>query len=120
MSECKIQNAKCKVQNEKYSPEGTWGLEAGPGGRLNMQQRRKELRATSEPVTAGSAMGNVKQQAEVSSLAAHAKLPPEARAQLAAREKMMADVVTFAKDNPEEASQLLRVWLTGGEPPKPA
>lgn len=84
-----------------------------------MLKRRKELKAKSGPVTPGLPPGKVEKPGEVSSLAAHAKLPPEARAQMEAREQMTADVVKFAKDNPEEASKLLRVWLAGGGPPKP-
>ncbi len=41
------------------------------------------------------------------------KLSPEARARLAAREKTTAAVLKFARDDPEAASQLLRVWLAG-------
>ncbi len=41
------------------------------------------------------------------------KLSPEARARLAAREKTTAAVLKFAQDDPEAASQLLRVWLAG-------
>ncbi len=41
------------------------------------------------------------------------KFSPEARARLAAREKTTAEVLKFARDDPEAASQLLRVWLTG-------
>ena len=84
-----------------------------------MLKRRKELKAKSGPVPPGPTPGKVEKQPEVSSLAAHAKPSPEARAQVVAREQMTADVVKFAKDNPEAASQLLRVWLTGGGPPKP-
>ena len=93
--------------------------EASSGSQPNMMKRLKKLSAKSGPITPGMPSGKVKKQPEVSSLAAHAKLPPEAQAQLVAREQMMADVVKFAKDNPEEASQLLRVWLTGGGPPQP-
>ncbi len=41
------------------------------------------------------------------------KLSPEARAHLAAREKTTAEVLKFARDDPESASKLLRVWLAG-------
>lgn len=41
------------------------------------------------------------------------KLSPEARAHLAAREKTTAEVLKFARDDPEAASKLLRVWLAG-------
>ena len=80
-----------------------------------MLKRLKRLKAKPGIITPGLPAGKAGKQAEVSSLAAHAKLPPEARA----REQMMADVVKFAKENPEEASQLLRVWLAGGDPPNP-
>ncbi len=41
------------------------------------------------------------------------KLSPAARARLAVREKTTAEVLKFAQDEPEAASKLLRVWLTG-------
>ncbi len=41
------------------------------------------------------------------------KLTPEARARLAAREKTTAEVLKFARDDPEAASKLLRIWLAG-------
>ncbi len=84
-----------------------------------MLKRRKEQKAKSGPVTPGLPPGKVEKPGEVSSLAAHAKLSPEARAELESPEQMTADVLKFAKDNPEEASKLLRLWLAGGEPPKP-
>jgi flagellar biosynthesis/type III secretory pathway M-ring protein FliF/YscJ len=48
---------------------------------------------------------------EVTSDAFLSKLSPEARAQLEANEKIMADVRKFVEEHPEEAGQLLRVWL---------
>ncbi len=41
------------------------------------------------------------------------KLSPEARARLAAKEKTIAEVFKFARDDPEAAGKLLRVWLAG-------
>ena len=141
----KIQNEKCKMKNIPQGAHRGWSLiaecwgpetgldmfprggyfygdrenAAGPGAQPNMLKRRKELKAKSGPVTTGPPPGKVEKQPEVSSLAAYGKLSPEARAQLAAREQMMADVIKFAQDNPAEASQLLRVWLAGGGRPKP-
>lgn len=43
------------------------------------------------------------------------KLSPEARAELEVREKMMEEVRKFVEENPEAASQLLRVWLSAGK-----
>ncbi len=40
------------------------------------------------------------------------KLSPEARAKLKAHDKMMTEVVDHAKTNPEDASRLIRSWLT--------
>jgi flagellar biosynthesis/type III secretory pathway M-ring protein FliF/YscJ len=48
---------------------------------------------------------------EVTSDAFLSKLSPEAQAQLEANEKIMADVKKFVEEHPEEAGQLLRVWL---------
>ncbi|UCD37981.1 MAG: hypothetical protein JSW54_00390 [Fidelibacterota bacterium] len=47
-----------------------------------------------------------------------AKLSPEARAQLEVQEKQMEAVRKFVEENPEEASQLLRVWLAQGKEQK--
>jgi flagellar biosynthesis/type III secretory pathway M-ring protein FliF/YscJ len=48
---------------------------------------------------------------EVTSDVFLSKLSPEAQAQLEADEKIMADVRKFVEEHPEEAGQLLRVWL---------
>ena len=39
-------------------------------------------------------------------------LSPEAKARLKAKEKMVVTVSEFVKNNPEEASQLFRLWIT--------
>ena len=41
-----------------------------------------------------------------------AKLSPEARAKLKAKDKMTSEVVEYAKDNPEDTAKLLRTWMT--------
>lgn len=41
-----------------------------------------------------------------------AKLSPEARAKLKAKDKMTSEVVSYSKDNPEDAARLIRSWLT--------
>lgn len=43
------------------------------------------------------------------------KLSPEARARLEVQDKMMKEVLKFFEENPEEASQMLRAWLTAGK-----
>ncbi|MFH1853554.1 MAG: flagellar basal-body MS-ring/collar protein FliF [Candidatus Neomarinimicrobiota bacterium] len=48
------------------------------------------------------------------------KLNPEARAKLKAHDKMIKEVVDHAKGNPEDASRLIRSWLTQPVAPKPA
>lgn len=40
------------------------------------------------------------------------KLSPEARAKLKAKDKMTAEVIEFTKQSPEDASKLIRSWLT--------
>ena len=50
---------------------------------------------------------------EVTSDAFLSKLSPEARARLEIQDRMMKDVLKFIEENPEEASRLLRAWLTG-------
>ena len=42
------------------------------------------------------------------------KLTPETRALLEQQDKIMADVRAFAKDHPEEADKVLRIWLSKG------
>ena len=42
-------------------------------------------------------------------------LSPEAKARLKAKEKMVETVKDFVKNNPEDASQLFRLWMTKGE-----
>ncbi len=41
-----------------------------------------------------------------------AKLSPEARAKLQAKDKMTEEVVDYSKDNPEDTAKLLRTWMT--------
>ncbi|MQY64670.1 MAG: hypothetical protein GH143_10295 [Calditrichaeota bacterium] len=52
---------------------------------------------------------------EVTSDAFLSKLSPEARARLETQDRMMKDVLKFIEENPEEASRLLRAWLTRKE-----
>ncbi len=40
------------------------------------------------------------------------KLSPEARARLRANDKMTQEVLKYAKDHPEQATSLMRAWLT--------
>lgn len=40
------------------------------------------------------------------------KLSPDARAKMKANDKMITEVVDHAKKNPEDASRLIRSWLT--------
>ncbi|NOZ08224.1 MAG: flagellar M-ring protein FliF [FCB group bacterium] len=49
---------------------------------------------------------------EVSEDAYITKLSPEARAKLKAKDRMTEDVVTYAKESPEDAARLIRSWLT--------
>ncbi len=51
-------------------------------------------------------------EAEISEDFYMAKLSPEARAKLKAKDKMTAEVIGFATNNPEDASKLIRTWLT--------
>ncbi len=50
---------------------------------------------------------------EVTSDSYLSKLSPEARARLETQDQMMKEILKFVEENPEEASRLLRVWLTG-------
>ncbi|UCD38813.1 MAG: hypothetical protein JSW54_04860 [Fidelibacterota bacterium] len=50
---------------------------------------------------------------EVTSDSYLSKLSPEDRAKLEAQDKRMKEVLKFAEENPEAASQLLRAWLSG-------
>ncbi|UCH62686.1 MAG: hypothetical protein JSU77_13010 [Fidelibacterota bacterium] len=52
---------------------------------------------------------------EVTSDAFLSKLSPEAQAKLETRDRMMKEVLKFVEENPEEASRLLRAWLTRKE-----
>ena len=40
------------------------------------------------------------------------KLSPDARAKMKANDKMITEVVDHAKKSPEDASRLIRSWLT--------
>lgn len=42
------------------------------------------------------------------------KLSPEARAKMKANDKMTKSVVSFAQSNPQQATSLMRAWLTKG------
>ncbi len=52
------------------------------------------------------------QDDDISEDAFIAKLSPEARAKLKAKDKMTEDVVNYAKESPEDAARLIRSWLT--------
>ncbi|MFC1547836.1 hypothetical protein ACFL5M_04850 [Candidatus Neomarinimicrobiota bacterium] len=90
---------------------------------LNMFGKRKKKSATRAPQkptqpsrtpvkpSVPRSIQEAKGAVEVTSDAFLSKLSPEARAQLEANEKIMADVRKFVEEHPEEASQLLRVWL---------
>ena len=56
----------------------------------------------------------VRGQLEVTADSGRLKLSPEARALLEQQARVMAEVRAFAKDHPEEAGKLLRVWLSRG------
>ncbi len=43
------------------------------------------------------------------------KLSPEARAKIKAKDKMIGEVVNYAKSNPEDSARLIRSWLTQKE-----
>ena len=64
----------------------------------------------SVPPKAGAESG----QREVTTDDFLSRLSPEDRARLEQQEQLLAQVRAFAKDNPEEAGQLLRVWLSKG------
>ncbi len=51
-------------------------------------------------------------EADMDSDAFIAKLSPEARAKLQAKDKMTSEVVEYSKDNPEDTAKLLRTWMT--------
>ena len=40
------------------------------------------------------------------------KLSPEARAKLKAKDRMTEEVIAFAEESPENATNLVRSWLT--------
>ena len=68
-------------------------------------------RDTSPPAPRTAVRGTV----EVTSDSYLSKLTPEARARLESQDRMMKDVLKFIEENPEEASRLLRAWITTGE-----
>jgi len=49
---------------------------------------------------------------DMDSAAFMAKLSPEARAKLQAKDKMTTEVIDYSKDNPEDTAKLLRTWMT--------
>ncbi len=78
-------------------------------GRAQKKAKRERGRQPAIPVT-----GSLETRAGIDSPdTLQDKLNPEARAHLAAREKTTAEVLKFARDDPEAASKLLRVWLAG-------
>jgi len=66
------------------------------------------------PKPASSPARAVRGQQEVTTDSGRLKLSPEARALLERQARVMAEVRAFAKDHPEEAGKLLRVWLSKG------
>jgi len=72
----------------------------GPGGKGGALPEGKHLD-----------MITPEEEAEISEDFYMAKLSPEARAKLKAKDKMTVEVVKFAKERPEDASKLIRSWL---------
>lgn len=71
--------------------------------------------ATPSPKPKPGPAHTVRGQQEVTTDSGRLKLSPEARALLERQAKVMAEVRAFAKDHPEEAGKLLRVWLSRGK-----
>ncbi len=85
-----------------------------PGRQLAPTPRRAPVRtAPASPVPAPRT--EVRGEQATTTDAFTQKLSPEARAELEVREKMMEEVRKFVEENPEAASQLLRVWLSAGK-----
>ncbi len=79
---------------------------------LGMRQKKTEHNRGKQPVI--TVTGTLETRVTIDSPdTIQDKLSPEARAHLAAREKTTAEVLKFARDDPEAASKLLRFWLTG-------
>ena len=87
---------------------------------LSSAQNPEALAAGSAPGQPGLAAGGAapKTRAEntpevyIDSDAFIAKLSPEARAKLQAKDKMTSEVVEYSKKNPEDTAKLLRTWMT--------
>jgi flagellar biosynthesis/type III secretory pathway M-ring protein FliF/YscJ len=77
------------------------------------QKQVQSARSADAPVKAAAPRSaqEARGAVEITSDAFLSKLSPEAQAQLEANEKIMAEVKKFVEENPEEAGQLLRVWL---------
>ena len=65
-----------------------------------------------KPLAPPAASAAVHGQQEVTTETFLTQLSPAARARLEREAKIMAEVRAFAKDNPEDAGRLIRVWLS--------
>jgi len=76
-----------------------------PGGESSGQTGKLEGKKT-------AAIKAMEEEEELNEDLYIAKLSPEARAKLKAKDKMTDEVIQFAKDSPENATKLMRSWLT--------
>jgi len=90
-------------------------LRAGPFDPAQGKARGRPVRQPPKQSVPAPAKGAPKGAVEVTADAYMHKLTPEARAILEAQEKTVAEVRKFVEEHPEEASQLLRAWLSRGK-----
>ncbi len=85
------------------SSGGSYIQGAGPTGALGNSQA---------PAGSHAAYAPYVPEPDMDSDAFIAKLSPEARAKLQAKDKMTAEVVEYSAANPEDTAKLLRTWMT--------
>ena len=74
---------------------------------IEIQQKALMEKTKAERLSSG-----LEDEEEMDENAFISKLSPEARARMKASDKMTTEVITFAKENPDQATSLMRAWLT--------
>ncbi len=82
------------------------------GHYIQGSERAGALGSSQNPAGIQSAYAPYVPEPDMDSDAFIAKLSPEARAKLQAKDKMTSEVVEYSNANPEDTAKLLRTWMT--------
>lgn len=97
---------------EALAAGGMAGGSVGPGGEVNAVGGGQTSKSIAGGGKASASAAAAVEEIDINSDAFIAKLSPEARAKLEAKDKMTSEVVEYSKANPEDTAKLLRTWMT--------